>query len=60
MNIALAGLVIFVISTAGGLLLLKRHASQPKQVKVVLFGLYFWGLAFLQIMLASFAYYLMK
>ncbi|MGR8978481.1 MAG: hypothetical protein ACU84H_00095 [Gammaproteobacteria bacterium] len=60
MNIALIGLAIFLISAAGGLLLVKRHTQQPKQVKAVLFGLYFWGLAFLQLMIASFAYYLIK
>jgi len=44
------GIVIVAISALGGVFFIKRNSSQqPKQVKAVLFGLYFWGLIFLQL-----------
>jgi hypothetical protein len=61
MNIALTGVAVFALSVLGGWLLV-RHLSprQDRQVKAVLFGLYFWGLAFLQLLIVAAAYYLLK
>lgn len=61
MNIALAGVIIFSLSVLGGWLIVRGYSSEhPRQVKAVLFGLYFWGLVFLQLLIAASAYYLMK
>ncbi|MGZ4982260.1 MAG: hypothetical protein ACXWAB_12535 [Methylobacter sp.] len=50
MNIALIGVVIALMATLGGIVIIRRNSSeQPIQVKAVLFGLYFWGLVFLQL-----------
>jgi glucose uptake protein GlcU len=49
-SFAAIGAGIVIISTIGGVFFVKRDSSQqPKQVKAVLFGLYFWGLVFLQL-----------
>lgn len=61
MNIVLAGIIIFLISAIGGWIIVKYYSpQQPRQVKAVLFGLYFWGLVFFQLLIAASAYYLMK
>ncbi len=50
MNIALTGAVIVLLATLGGVVIVRRNSpEQPIQVKAVLFGLYFWGLVFLQV-----------
>jgi hypothetical protein len=57
MNFALIGAAIAVISTLGGIFFVKRNSpQQPIQVKAVLFGLYFWGLVFLQLMIYGLVY----
>ncbi|MFZ2311132.1 MAG: hypothetical protein WAV82_00785 [Methylobacter sp.] len=57
MNFALIGVAIAVISTLGGIFFVKRNSpQQPIQVKAVLFGLYFWGLVFLQLMIYALVY----
>jgi uncharacterized membrane protein len=57
MNFALIGVAIAVVSTIGGVFFVKRKSSQqPIQVKAVLFGLYFWGLVFLQLMIFALVY----
>ena len=57
MNFALIGVAIAVISTLGGIFFVKRNSpQQPIQVKAVLFGLYFWGLVFLQLMIFALVY----
>ncbi|TAN66945.1 MAG: hypothetical protein EPN17_11985 [Methylobacter sp.] len=54
MNIALTGVAIVLIATLGGVVIVRRNSSQqPIQVKAVLFGLYFWGLVFLQLVIAG-------
>jgi hypothetical protein len=54
MNIALTGVAIVLIATLGGVVIVRRNSSQqPTQVKVVLFGLYFWGLVFLQLVIVG-------
>jgi hypothetical protein len=60
-NIAAIGVGIAVISTLGGLFFVQRNSpQQPKQVKAVLFGLYFWGLIFLQLIVFGLSYYLLN
>ncbi|MGR9014229.1 MAG: hypothetical protein ACU83U_11340 [Gammaproteobacteria bacterium] len=54
MDIALTGVVIVLVATLGGSVIVRRNSSQqPIQVKAVLFGLYFWGLMFLQLVIAG-------
>jgi hypothetical protein len=61
MSYAIIGAVLVIISTALSLLILRFNAAQqPKQVRIILFGLYFWGLIFLQLALCSVVYYLQK
>ncbi|MGR9086405.1 MAG: hypothetical protein ACU841_04940 [Gammaproteobacteria bacterium] len=61
MSIALIGLAIILFSVLGAWLIIRAGSrGQPKQVKAVLFGLYFWGLAFLQLIVAAALYYLRK
>ncbi|NOT10935.1 MAG: hypothetical protein HOP23_03715 [Methylococcaceae bacterium] len=61
MYYALTGLAILMLSSLGSLLIVNRNTSeQPKTVKAVLFGLYFWGLVFLQLLIGSLIYTLMK
>lgn len=61
MNIALIGGIIALAATLGGIVLVRRNSSQqPVQVKVVLFGIYFWGLVFLQVLVVSLGYYWTK
>ena len=61
MNIALTGIAVFTLSVVGGWMLV-RHQSpqQDRTVKAVLFGLYFWGLAFLQLLIVAAVYYLLN
>ncbi|MGZ8183486.1 MAG: hypothetical protein ACXWT1_16145 [Methylobacter sp.] len=54
MNIALTGAAIVLVATLGGIVIVRRNSSQqPIQVKAVLFGLYFWGLVFLQLVIVG-------
>ncbi|MBM4208015.1 MAG: hypothetical protein FJ190_08345 [Gammaproteobacteria bacterium] len=51
------GVAIIAIATLFSLFLLKRNAKEhPKPVKIILFGVYFWGLVFLQLLIASIVY----
>jgi hypothetical protein len=61
MNIALTGVVMVLMATLGGIAIVRRNSSeQPIQVKIVLFGLYFWGLAFLQLVVFGLLFYWAK
>jgi len=61
MNIALTGVVIVLMATLGGIVIVRRNSpEQPIQVKIVLFGLYFWGLAFLQLVVFGLLFYWAK
>ena len=61
MNFAAIGVGIVIISALGAVFFIKRNSSQqPKQVKAVLFGLYFWGLVFLQLIVFGLGYYLIN
>jgi hypothetical protein len=60
-SFAAIGAGIVIISALGGLFFIKRNSSQqPKPVKAVLFGLYFWGLVFLQLIVFGLGYYLIN
>jgi hypothetical protein len=61
MSYATIGIALVTLSTALSLLTLKfKSAEQPKQVKIILFGLYFWGFIFLQLAVCAVVYYLQK
>jgi multisubunit Na+/H+ antiporter MnhB subunit len=61
MSYAVIGIVLVTLSTVLSLLILKfKSADQPKQVKIILFGLYFWGFIFLQLAVCAVAYYFQK
>jgi uncharacterized membrane protein len=56
MNLAIIGVAMVTIAVIGGILFVKRHTEQSQtQVKMVLFGLYFWGLIFVQIIILALA-----
>jgi hypothetical protein len=58
---ATIGIALVTLSTALSLLSLKfKSAEQPKQVKIILFGLYFWGFIFLQLAICAVIYYVQK
>lgn len=57
MNIAIMGVVMVLVASIGSVLFVRRHTEQSQtQVKMVLFGLYFWGLIFAQIIVLALAY----
>ncbi len=61
MSYAAIVVAIVIISALGGAFFIKRNSSEePKQVKAVLFGLYFWSLVFLQLIFFGLGYYLIK
>jgi len=61
MNIALTGVAIVLLATLGGIVIVRHNSSeQPIQVKAVLFGLYFWGLVFLQLVVFGLLFYWAK
>jgi len=54
------GVVIVMVSALCSIYFVKRHTiEQSKAVKAVLFGLYFWGLVFLQLIISALVYVLM-
>jgi uncharacterized membrane protein len=57
MNIAIIGVVMVIVAALGGILFVRRHIEQSQtQVKMVLFGLYFWGIIFAEIIVLALAY----
>ncbi|NOU21687.1 MAG: hypothetical protein HOO93_07810 [Methyloglobulus sp.] len=52
--------LVFIASVISWFIVKRNAAQQPKQVKIILFGLYFWGLIFLQLAICAVAYYLNK
>jgi hypothetical protein len=61
MNLALTGAAIVLLATLGGVVMVRRNApEQPMPVKTVLFGLYFWGLIFLQSVVFGLLFYWTK
>jgi len=60
MSIALAGIVMLVIAAGGGALLARRPApGRERQTKILLFVLYFWVLAFIELIVAGIGYALL-
>ena len=60
MIFAIIGVTILVISIIGGLLLASRNASdQQRQTKILLFVLFFWMLAFAQLIIVAVGYSVM-
>ena len=58
MIVAILGITILVIATIGAVLWSRRSASgQPRQAKILLFALYFWVLAFAQLIIVALGYY---
>ena len=61
MNVAIIGGVIVMVSTLGGIFFSKRNTDHPQTaVKMMLFGLYFWGLVFLQLLIVALVYVLTR
>ncbi len=59
MTIAITGLGIFLVSVVGAWLLVRRNAEvKASQTTVIVFGLYFWVLAFLQLLILALGYWL--
>jgi hypothetical protein len=54
MTAVMIGIAILSISTAGGILWVKGSGSdKQRQTKILLFALYFWILAFIQLILVA-------
>ncbi len=61
MNVAIIGVVIVMVSALGGIIFSKRNTDHPQAaVKMMLFGLYFWGLVFLQLLIVALVYVLTR
>ena len=57
MTAAMIGIAILVISTVGAALWVNRpDPARPRQTKVLLFALYFWILAFIQLIVVAIGY----
>ncbi|MDH3979362.1 MAG: hypothetical protein OEU91_02505 [Gammaproteobacteria bacterium] len=57
MVVATIGITILVMSVIGAALWVRREASgQQRQAKVLLFVLYFWVLAFIQLIVVAIGY----
>ena len=60
MIVVIISVTILVVSVIGGMLLASRNASdQQRQTKILLFALYFWLLAFVQLIVAAIGYSVM-
>jgi hypothetical protein len=60
MIIAITGIGILVISLIGGILLAARNATgRQRQTKILLFALYFWVFAFIQLIVVAIGYALL-
>lgn len=61
MIVAIVGVTILVTSVVGGMLLACRNAAdRQRQTKILLFILYFWVLAFIQLIVAAIGYSVMS
>ena len=62
MIVATVGITILILSVIGAVIWARRsaRAEQPTQVKVLMFFLYFWILAFLQLMAATVVYMILR
>jgi hypothetical protein len=60
MDVAITGIAILVISTVGAWLWSRKGAADgQEQAKVLLFGLYFWILFFMQLIVVAIGYSLL-
>jgi hypothetical protein len=60
MSVAITGVIILAISIAGGVLLAGRNARDgQRQMKVLLFILFFWVLVFAQLLVVAIGYSLL-
>jgi hypothetical protein len=60
MIITIIAVTILTISIVGGILLVRRNVSeQQRQTKILLFGLFFWALAFVQLIVVAIGYSVM-
>jgi len=60
MIVTIIGVSILTISIVGGILLVRHNVSeQQRQTKILLFGLYFWVLAFVQLIVVAIGYSVM-
>lgn len=58
MNIALTGICVFLVSIIGAWLLVRRNKeAQASDTKLLVFGLYFWVLVFLQLLILALGYW---
>jgi len=52
---------MLLLATLGGVVIVRRNSpAQPVPVKIVLFGVYFWGLVFLQLVVFGLLFYWVK
>lgn len=59
MSLELTATAILVVACLGAVLFVKRHQDvQQFQIKAVLFGLYFWGLVFFEVLIWGLGHYL--
>ena len=57
MTVAIIGIAILLISTVGAMFWVNRPESDnQRQTKILLFALYFWILAFVQLILVAVGY----
>jgi hypothetical protein len=57
MTVAVISIAILAMSVIGAILWVRREApGQQRQTKVLLFVLYFWVLAFIQLIVVAIAY----
>lgn len=57
MTVAIIGIAILLISTVGAMLWVNRPDSENQgQTRILLFALYFWILAFIQLILVAVGY----
>jgi cytochrome c biogenesis protein ResB len=51
-------MLVIIASIMGFILVRTKHRQQPKQVKIILFGVYSWGMIFFELGLCALVYYL--
>jgi hypothetical protein len=57
MAYAVIAIGVALVAAVSALLLVRRHANlQERVLKAVFFGLYFWGLVFLQLIVVALVY----
>jgi hypothetical protein len=60
MTVLYSAIAIFSVSILGAIFLSGRNRSpEQKQTRILLFGLYFWLLAFVQLIIYALTYYVL-